>query len=309
MDTKEEFEEMTENENNLPLISFVVLTFNNKNSITNCLDSIVNQEYPCFELIVVDDDSTDGTLEIIKKYMRGNQNLRLLRSGEHNIGKSRRIGVAESKGEICALIDSDCELPREQWAKTMVRPFLGDEKVAGTWTLGAYKKNYPSIARYSILSNPYRQTKLPPVIDRENYWPVGTGHILLKKKAILEVGGFRDLKAGEDVDLTQRIIERGYKLVYVNGCEVYHLHAPNLKQFLKKYKRDVKSTLSYGPKTLRGVSSGNSMKFLFSNLLIYPIYASVRGFRKDRDIAWFWHPAICLAKYFIVAKSILELKT
>jgi len=286
----------------LPAISFVVLTLNNNKTIKNCIESIVSQNYPVFETLVIDGGSTDGTKEIVEQYR--DFNVKLYEFAGHGIGKSRQIGVEFSKGEICAFIDSDCELPDHLWTRKMVEPFLESKNVAGTWALGAYKRNYPSIARYSILQHPYRRKKISKFIGDENYLAIGTGHTLLKRNAILDAGGFPDLKAKEDVYLTYRIVKAGYTLVHVENCDVYHLHATTFRVYMKKYERDINAGLTEKEENDKG--SGSAISFIISNSIICPTGLALYGVIKDRDLAWLWHPFVCSAKLAIAARSFLK---
>lgn len=296
---------------NLPPISFIVLTLNNHETIRSCIESIISQKYSSFEVLVIDGGSNDGTKEIVKEYE--NLNVRLYEFAGYSIGKSRQIGVDISTGEICAFIDSDCELPDCSWTIKMVEPFLNSKNVGGTWTLGAYKKEYPGIARYSILQHPYRRKEIPEFVGADNYVEIGTGHTLLKRSAILEVGGFPDLKAKEDVYVTVRMVKAGYTFVYVENSEVYHLHTTTFRGFVKKYERDINASLKEkidngGESSRNGGGSSGAIPFFVSNMLIYPSALAIYGIVKDRDLAWLWHPVICSAKLVIVSRSFLKFK-
>jgi len=294
-----------------PCVSFIILTLNNRKTIRNCIESIISQKYPSFEVLVIDGGSNDGTQEIVNEY--NNLNVHLHEFPGCGIGKSRQIGVDISIGEICAFIDSDCELPDCYWTAKMIEPFIKSEHVGGTWTLGAYKKEYPGIARYSILQHPYRFKKIPEYVNADNYIEIGTGHTLLKRSAILKAGGFPDLKSKEDVDLTCRIVKAGYTFVHVKNCEVYHFHATTFRGFMKKYERDINESLN-GKSDSNRESCGNdgggsgAIPFFLSNALIYPVFLSLYGIIKDRDLAWLWHPVVCSAKLVIVARSFLKIK-
>ncbi|WP_440947239.1 glycosyltransferase [Methanosarcina sp. T3] len=295
--------------NDLPPVSFVVLTLNNKKTIRSCIESIISQNYPSFETLVIDGGSSDGTKEIVEEY--SDSNVKLYEFVGYGIGKSRQTGVALTTGEICAFIDSDCELPDSYWTKKMVDPFLKYKNLGGTWVLGAYKKDYPSLARYSILQHPYRRKKIPKLISDENYIEIGTGHTLLKKSAILDAGGFLDLKAKEDINLTYKMVKAGYTFFYVENSGVYHLHATTFKGYMKKYERDINVSLNEKEGDSRGSNSRGStgaISFIISNTLILPTGLALYGVIKDRDLAWSWHPLICTGKLVMVARSFLKLK-
>ena len=89
---------------NSPLISIIVPTFNRSHFLSTTLNSILNQKYQNFELIVVDDGSTDNTPEILKKY---NNKLTIIRQENKGVSSARNLGITKAKGEYIAFCDSD----------------------------------------------------------------------------------------------------------------------------------------------------------------------------------------------------------
>ncbi len=280
-------------------VSYVVLTKNNERTIADCLASIFIQNVEESEIIVVDGGSTDKTLDIVKKFQCRCSEIKLINSG--NIGESRQAGVESAKYDLVAFIDSDCELPYPGWTQYVVK-LIDSSMVAGVWALGTYKKEYPSITRYTILSFWAFTEGIPWIVGAQNYYPVGCGHIILKKSVISEVGGFKPLKAGEDVDLTRRICNAGYVLSLTTSS-VYHLHAENFKQYMAKYKRDVSCSIESSSQ-----GKGHFIKFVLGNV-VFSIPAALLGLISDRDIAWLWHPVIGAAKVYIAVTEFLKAKT
>lgn len=280
-------------------VSVVILTKNNIDTIDACLYSVLKQTRVRLEIIIVDGGSTDGTYEQVLLYVRHNgyHTVDVYEGG--NIGESRQLGVEKATNEYIAFIDSDCELFNETWISLMLR-CLRFPEVAGSWALACCKKQHPSIARYSILSFWALTSGAPLRVTKENYYPVGCGHIVLKKSVIQQVGGFKALPSGEDIDLTLHICAAGYEL-FCPCLPVYHLHAKNFKQFMGKYKRDVCSTIVTG----KARSGWRGFKF-FCNNIIFPIPVTIGGLITDRDFAWLWHPVVCYAKCFIVLQTIIK---
>src|SRR6185312_15790823 len=91
----------------LPLVSVVIPTFNRRHLILRAIESVVRQTYPRVEVIVVDDASTDGTVEFLES-KRFKAPLRVIRL-EQNSGPSaaRNKGIAHASGKYVALLDSD----------------------------------------------------------------------------------------------------------------------------------------------------------------------------------------------------------
>jgi GT2 family glycosyltransferase len=129
--------------------------------------------------------------------------------------------------------------------------------------------------------------------------PVGTGHIIMRKQAILKVGGFKACMAGEDIDITRKITNNGFYLYNKENEEVYHLHCKTYREFMNKYRRDVCATLQ--AESNGEQPKNNRFTFAVENLVL-PIFTCMSGIKKDRDLAWLWHPIICYSKAFCALK-------
>ncbi|MFD0767741.1 glycosyltransferase family 2 protein [Bacillus sp. CGMCC 1.60114] len=100
------------------LVSVVIPTYNRSSLIKRTIDSVLNQTYTNFELIIVDDASTDNTEEIIKEY--NDLRIKYIKLSENSSGtKPRNVGIQESKGEYIALLDSD-----DEWLPTKLEKQL-----------------------------------------------------------------------------------------------------------------------------------------------------------------------------------------
>ncbi len=88
----------------LPLVSVILPTYNRAWSLREAVDSVLSQKGIDFELIVVDDGSTDGTGELLAEYAG---RLRCIRQENRGVSAARNRGISDSEGELIALIDSD----------------------------------------------------------------------------------------------------------------------------------------------------------------------------------------------------------
>ncbi len=88
----------------VPLVSVIVPSFNHARYLRECVDSVLTQDHPAIELIVVDDGSTDGSIEVLKSY--GNR-LRLLQQRGGRQARARNLALAVARGELVAFLDSD----------------------------------------------------------------------------------------------------------------------------------------------------------------------------------------------------------
>ena len=93
--------------NTFPKISLIIPSYNVEKYIGFCIDSILKQSLKDFEVIVVDDGSTDKTREIIKSYMSFNDNIRLFTQENSGQSVARNKGIAEATGSYIVFVDSD----------------------------------------------------------------------------------------------------------------------------------------------------------------------------------------------------------
>lgn len=90
--------------NFLPLVSVIVPNYNYSNYLNQCIDSILSQDYPRIEIIVVDDGSTDDSLEVLKKYAN---EVKVISTSNCGVNHARNLGLDASLGEMVAFCDSD----------------------------------------------------------------------------------------------------------------------------------------------------------------------------------------------------------
>lgn len=130
-----------------PLISLIIPMHNTEKFIAECLDSAINQTYRNIEIIVVDDDSKDGSAEITKAYQKKRNNISYIKTKNGNAAKTRRDGLKESKAGLVCFVDSDDVL---------------DEKYVER-LYGAMKETGVSISacNIDIFSDEFKETRSP----------------------------------------------------------------------------------------------------------------------------------------------------
>lgn len=193
----------------------IVPTYNNEQIIERCVESLLAIEYPEKEIIFVDDGSTDGTVEVIRK-MGGN----VIEIEHGGPAKARNVGVKNSTGDIVVFLDSDC-IVRPRWLWGFVDRFTDDIGVVG----GSLKP--ASLDRVSEVFEQYRRDRLYG--KKEKIIKVLPSCNMGVKREVLDaVGGFdEDFKyaSTEDYDLCLRIVDKGYKILFVPCIEVLHMHS------------------------------------------------------------------------------------
>jgi glycosyltransferase involved in cell wall biosynthesis len=213
------------------MISVIIPLFNAERNILALLDSLDRQNFRDFEVIVVDDGSTDRSKELVEKNVsRYHFPLSLISQQNAGPAKARNVGVDNAKGDIIIFLDSDC-IPPPGWIDEMIRPLTGD--VAGC-NCGYRVKNQESlIARYIDYEIARRHERL----NKDNIDTVGSYSASFIKGIFRKAGGFNTdyrTASGEDFDLSFNIHKLGYRLVFTDRTFVFHYHPDSLYKFLRQ---------------------------------------------------------------------------
>ena len=98
------------------MISIILPTYNSAPWLRACVESVVAQTVTDWELIAIDDGSTDGSATILESMVKRDKRIRLIRSGHNGVAYVRNVGIAEARGELVAFIDSDDLWPSDSLA-------------------------------------------------------------------------------------------------------------------------------------------------------------------------------------------------
>jgi len=203
------FDESTSvNKYHLPKVSVVMSVYNEEAMVSRAIESILNQTFESFEFIIVNDGSTDKTLEVIKGYTENR--IKLIDKGYNSgLADSLNIGIKYSVGDFIARMDAD-DFSEKERLEIQVR-FLEDNPdiaMVGTWA-------------YLIdLNKNIKKECKPPVSDKvikkymEKDNPFIHSSVMLRKKVIEKVGYYNPIKVIEDYDLWIRIAKH-YKIANI----------------------------------------------------------------------------------------------
>lgn len=203
-----------------PFISVVIPAFNEEKFIAVSLQSLILQHYQNFELIVVDNNSSDRTAEIA-----GNFGAKIVFERRQGVGFARQRGFHEAKGKIIATTDADSFLP-SNWLSRIAKEFQSDRKLVA---FGGLYNFYSGtiMARTAILFFSYPAW----IFDRifSGGWSLPGANLAVRKESFLKIGGFRtELNLGEDADISQRLrkmgrvrLDRDFKIL-VSGRRFRH---------------------------------------------------------------------------------------
>lgn len=216
-----------------PSVSVIVPVYNDAGRIGKCIEALLNQTYPLekFEVLIVDNGSTDETCSVIEKYP-----VKLLI--ENTIESSyaaRNTGIQNAQGEIIAFTDSDC-IPYPDWIEKGVTTLLRIPDcglVGGRIEIFFKNADRPNAIEFydSIMGFNQKED-----IERHNF--ASTANVFTFKKVFDSVGLFKEkLKSGGDNEWGRRVFAHGYKLIYADDTIVNHAARNSLSQLYKRYTR------------------------------------------------------------------------
>ena len=111
-------------------LSIIIPTYNSEKYIRECLDSILNQTFTDYEIIIVNDCSTDSTLNIINEYLKKDNRIKLINNSVNvGVGNCRIIGFNESVGEYIWYIDSDDYIVGDDLLERIMFDFFNDSSI------------------------------------------------------------------------------------------------------------------------------------------------------------------------------------
>lgn len=209
--------------------SIIIPAKNAEDTIARCLGALRNIDYPTddYEIIVIDDDSSDDTAEIARSF-----GVRVISANCTSIAQVRNLGVSHAKGEMIAHLDSDM-LPGPNWLKKADWHYNNGFKGAIHFPDRAPEDS----TRFARLwSGPYRRETV--AVNERHY--LSTTNLIMPVEIHRQVGGFDETlfagkKGGSDKEFTYRIRKHGYRLISDPGISMIHLECEeNIIQFLKK---------------------------------------------------------------------------
>jgi GT2 family glycosyltransferase len=209
-----------------PPVSVVVCSFNGAETLRDCFDGLRELDYPAFEVIVVDDGSTDGTTGIAEAY-----GFRVIRTPHLGLSSARNTGIEAAEGEIVAFLDADA-WPDPNWLKYLVFALTTSEDVGvggpniappGDGVVPACVANAPGGPVHVLTTD--RQAEHIPGCN-----------MVFRKQSLEEVGGFDSQfrAAGDDVDLCWRLLERGGTIGFHPGAVVWHHRRNSVRAYVRQ---------------------------------------------------------------------------
>jgi GT2 family glycosyltransferase len=209
-----------------PLISVVVCSYNGARTIRDCLDGLKRLKYPSYEVIVVNDGSTDATEKIASEY-----DFRVITTKNYGLSHARNVGWRAAAGEIVAYIDDDA-YPDSDWLVYLANAFMHTNHGG----IGG-----PNVAPTGggLIADCIAHAPGGPVhvlVSDEEAEHIPGCNMAFRKAALKAIGGFdtQFRAAGDDVDVCWRLQKNGYTIGFTPSALVWHHRRGSLAAYWKQ---------------------------------------------------------------------------
>lgn len=209
-----------------PKVSIIIPVYNGEETLRQCLKSVLNQPYKNYEVIVVNNNSTDRTKDIIKEFQKKDKKVKYVFEKYRSRGAAMNAGIKVAKGVIIAITGADCIVPQD-WIEKIIRPIT--------------KGNYSVVVGFTeIIGNNYWSRNLRRSERQyfnlcrrgKNINHIATGNFAIRKEIILKNMFDKKLEALEDFDLYLRLKDK-FKIRYFPEVKVTHYHHERMKDVIK----------------------------------------------------------------------------
>jgi glycosyltransferase involved in cell wall biosynthesis len=200
-------------------ISVVIPAYNEEKYIATTLDAVLAQDYPDFEVIVVNNNSSDNTAQVIAAYEH-DARIRIVNEAQQGLLFARNAGLAAATGEVLAQLDADC-IPSTHWLSDAAA-YFNDAKVVGVTGPYEYYDASPYFRMFTKLSQQVSFGVISWYVQREKKGALLIGGNAFIKIAVLKkVGGYNTTLQfyAEDTDTASRIAPYG-KVLFVPSLSI-----------------------------------------------------------------------------------------
>lgn len=210
-----------------PKVSVVVCSYNGGSTLQACLQSLSEIDYPDYEIIVVDDGSTDDSQSIISQFPA----VKNIRQENMGLSYARNVGYQNSAGEIIAYTDSDCMADKDWLYYLVSRLTSGNFGGVGGPNISPPAQNWVQACVAAAPGSPSHVLVTDTVAEH-----IPGCNMAFWRWALEAVGGW-DIeyrKAGDDVDLCWRLQQAGYEIAFSPSAIVWHHRRFTVKAFFRQ---------------------------------------------------------------------------
>jgi len=265
-----------------PKVSVIIPAYNEEKCIGGCLKTLFEQTYPSYEVIVVDDGSTDKTASTASHYP-----VKLVPGDHRGPGVARNRGAEEASGDILVFLDADMEFHQE-FIEKLVKP-IEEGKTIGTFSKDEYVLNYDNHwSRYwnIICGNPGKR-RVP-----EDYPDESTVFRAISRENFDRAGGYDDMGVGEDQTVSKKL---GIHATAAPGAICYHRNPETLIEvyrearwyarggFFLHHERDSRIKKSFKVARQAAKELGEKRYFLFMMVFFRGLSRGFKDYRSGKS--------------------------
>lgn len=252
-----------------PRVSVVVCSYNGAATLRECLQSLMRLEYPDYEVILVDDGSTDDTPQIAAEFPQ----VRYHRQENRGLSVSRNVGAKLASGDIIAYTDSDC-VADESWLRYLIDAM----EVQRAEAIGGLNLSPPTDGWVAKCVNASPGNPAHVMLDDQTAEHVPGCNMAFRRHVLLGLGGFdpQFRQAGDDVDMCWRILDADLKIGFAPAAVVWHHRRATVRAYAKQQSGYGRSEAlvhfkhpqrcgTFGRSVWRGVIYGDAMLGQFCN--------------------------------------------
>ena len=213
--------------------SVIIPVYNRPDEVDELLESLTQQTFKDFEVVVVEDGSSIPCKETVEKYQK-ELDIHYYDKPNSGPGQSRNYGAERSLGEYLIILDSDCILPKgylyaiEQELQTShADAFGGPDRAHESFTDIQKAINYSMTSFFTTGGIRGGKKKMDKFYPR-------SFNMGVRRDAYTALGGFSKMRFGEDIDFSIRIFKGGYQCRLFPDAWVYHKRRTDLKKFFKQ---------------------------------------------------------------------------
>lgn len=270
-------------------VSIIIPAFNEQDHIVDCLVNATRQSVMPYEVIVVDNRSTDRTAALVRRFMNEHPDapVRLeSQNKEQGLIPTRNYGFAKARGDIYGRLDADCML-KPDWVEVVTRIFTEDPQAMAATGPAVY---YDMPARRVAFEGDDAVRRITYRSDDNNVLLFGS-NMALRRQAWESIEGTvcRDRAdvMHEDIDVSLHLMDAGLKSVYSSKmiCGVSARRMDTSFSSFHSYMRRFKNTFDAHPGHSRKHNTERTLYALYPAMrILYPVYQKHLG-RKDVDPA------------------------
>jgi glycosyltransferase involved in cell wall biosynthesis len=213
--------------------SVIIPVYNRPDEVDELLASFTRQSLSDFEIVIVEDGSSKRCDHLVERYAP-HLNIAYYFKPNSGPGTSRNYGAERSHGDYLLFLDSDCTVPpgylkeiETELSRKAVDAFGGPDRADDSFTPLQKAINYSMTSLLTTGGIRGRRTSIDRFFPR-------SFNMGIRREVFEALGGFSDLRFGEDIDLSYRIVEGGYTTALFPEAWVYHKRRTRLRQFFKQ---------------------------------------------------------------------------